>query len=149
MPLTLYYHPLASYCWQPLIALYENDTAFKPHIVGRLRGAYQDGRKIIPREPEDIAYDARGILCQTNGTRMTYTETKNPANENSHCDLAYSDALAVANAEDNDSAPAAWQSMPRYDEPGNVTIHGAIARPGMPGIPRTRPGYRTPQGVFV
>ena len=33
MSLTLYYHPLASYCWQPLIALYENDTPFKPHIV--------------------------------------------------------------------------------------------------------------------
>ena len=33
MSLTLYYHPLASYCWQPLIALYENDTPFKPCIV--------------------------------------------------------------------------------------------------------------------
>ena len=31
--LTLYYHPLASFCWKVLIALYENDTAFKPHIV--------------------------------------------------------------------------------------------------------------------
>jgi len=33
MALTLYYHPLASYCWQPLIALYENGTPFTPHIV--------------------------------------------------------------------------------------------------------------------
>lgn len=33
MSLTLYYHPLASYCWKALIALYENDTPFKPHIV--------------------------------------------------------------------------------------------------------------------
>jgi glutathione S-transferase len=33
MSLRLYYHPLASYCWQPLIALYENDTPFKPHVV--------------------------------------------------------------------------------------------------------------------
>ncbi len=33
MSLTLYYHPLASYCWQPLIALYENDTPFTPYIV--------------------------------------------------------------------------------------------------------------------
>jgi len=33
MSLTLYYHPLASYCWQTLIALYENDTPFEPHIV--------------------------------------------------------------------------------------------------------------------
>jgi glutathione S-transferase len=30
---TLYYHPLASFCWKVLIALYENDTAFERHIV--------------------------------------------------------------------------------------------------------------------
>ncbi|MEO5757775.1 MAG: glutathione S-transferase family protein [Mesorhizobium sp.] len=33
MPLTLYFHPLASFCWKPLIALYENDTPFNPVIV--------------------------------------------------------------------------------------------------------------------
>src|SRR6476660_4246454 len=33
MSLTLYFHPLASYCWKALIALYENDTPFEPHIV--------------------------------------------------------------------------------------------------------------------
>jgi glutathione S-transferase len=31
--LTLYYHPLASFCWKALIALYENGTPFEPHIV--------------------------------------------------------------------------------------------------------------------
>jgi glutathione S-transferase len=30
MPLTLYYHPLSSFCWKVLIALYENDTPFTP-----------------------------------------------------------------------------------------------------------------------
>jgi glutathione S-transferase len=33
MPLKLYFHPLASFCWKALIALYENDTPFEPHIV--------------------------------------------------------------------------------------------------------------------
>jgi len=33
MSLTLYYHPLSSFCWKVLIALYENDTPFKPVIV--------------------------------------------------------------------------------------------------------------------
>jgi glutathione S-transferase len=33
MSLKLYFHPLASYCWKALIALYENDTPFEPHIV--------------------------------------------------------------------------------------------------------------------
>jgi glutathione S-transferase len=29
----LHYHPLSSYCWKTLIALYENDTSFTPHMV--------------------------------------------------------------------------------------------------------------------
>jgi glutathione S-transferase len=33
MSLTLYYHPLSSFCWKALIALYENDTPFKPVMV--------------------------------------------------------------------------------------------------------------------
>jgi glutathione S-transferase len=33
MSLTLYYHPLASFCWKALIALYENDTPFTPQLV--------------------------------------------------------------------------------------------------------------------
>ena len=33
MPLTLYFHPLSSFCHKALIALYENDTLFKPVAV--------------------------------------------------------------------------------------------------------------------
>ena len=33
MPLTLHYHPLASFCWKALIALYENDIPFAPNMV--------------------------------------------------------------------------------------------------------------------
>ncbi len=33
MSLTLHYHPLSSFCWKALIALYENDTTFTPHLV--------------------------------------------------------------------------------------------------------------------
>ena len=33
MSLTLYFHPLSSFCWKALIALYENDTAFTPHML--------------------------------------------------------------------------------------------------------------------
>lgn len=31
--LTLYMHPLASYCWKVLLALYESDTPFTPKII--------------------------------------------------------------------------------------------------------------------
>ena len=33
MSLTLYFHPLSSFCQKVLVALYENDTPFTPHIV--------------------------------------------------------------------------------------------------------------------
>jgi glutathione S-transferase len=33
MSLRLYYHPLSSFCQKVLIALYENDTPFTPHLV--------------------------------------------------------------------------------------------------------------------
>jgi glutathione S-transferase len=33
MSLKLYFHPLSSFCWKALIALYENDTPFTPQIV--------------------------------------------------------------------------------------------------------------------
>jgi glutathione S-transferase len=33
MQITLHYHPLASYCWKALIALYESDISFERNIV--------------------------------------------------------------------------------------------------------------------
>src|SRR6267142_1961490 len=33
MSLKLYLHPLSSFCQKALIAFYENDTPFEPHIV--------------------------------------------------------------------------------------------------------------------
>lgn len=33
MSLELYFHPLSSFCWKVLVALYENDTPFAPHLV--------------------------------------------------------------------------------------------------------------------
>jgi glutathione S-transferase len=33
MSLTLHFHPLASFCWKALIALYENDIPFTPNSV--------------------------------------------------------------------------------------------------------------------
>jgi glutathione S-transferase len=33
MSLTLYYHPLSSFCWKVLIALYEAHVAFEPRLV--------------------------------------------------------------------------------------------------------------------
>lgn len=45
MTLKLYYHPLASYCWKALIALYENDHSFDKQSVDLM----------IPHERETFA----------------------------------------------------------------------------------------------
>lgn len=37
MTLTLYYHPLSSFCWKVLIPLYENGTAFEPKMLQNLQ----------------------------------------------------------------------------------------------------------------
>jgi glutathione S-transferase len=33
MRLTLHEHPFAAYCWKTLIALYERDLNFEPHVI--------------------------------------------------------------------------------------------------------------------
>ncbi len=75
MSLTLYLHPLSSFCHKALIALYENDTPFTPHTVD-LSNAEQiaafkeiwpvgkfpllkDGATVIPESTSIIEYLAR------------------------------------------------------------------------------------------
>lgn len=49
MPLTLYYHPLSSFCMKVLIALYENGTPFTPHLVDLMdESGAANFRKIWP-----------------------------------------------------------------------------------------------------
>src|SRR5690348_2521884 len=72
MPLTLYFHPLASYCHKVLIALYERGIAFTPRPVdlGDARDAaafkavwplgkfpvLDDGGRIVPESTTIIEY---------------------------------------------------------------------------------------------
>jgi glutathione S-transferase len=75
MSLTLYLHPLSSFCHKALIALYENDTPFTPHNVD-LSNAEQsaafkaiwpigkfpvlkDGATVVPETTSIIEYLAR------------------------------------------------------------------------------------------
>ena len=72
MALTLYYHPLSSYCWKVLIALYENGTPFQARTVNlgdpAERAAYAalwptakipllvDGERVVPETSIQIEY---------------------------------------------------------------------------------------------
>ena len=75
MSLTLYFHPLSSFCQKALIALYENDTPFTPQIVNlmdpkesadfkamwpvRKFPVLRDGDRIIPESSIIIEYLAQ------------------------------------------------------------------------------------------
>lgn len=72
MALTLYFHPLSSYCHKALIALYENGTPFTPHLVdlgnAEANAAFKaiwpvgkfpvlaDGDRIVPESTTIIEY---------------------------------------------------------------------------------------------
>ena len=75
MSLTLYFHPLSSFCQKTLIALYENDTPFTPQIVNlmdpkesadfkamwpvRKFPVLRDGDRMIPESSIIIEYLAQ------------------------------------------------------------------------------------------
>jgi glutathione S-transferase len=74
MSLTLYYHPLASYCWQPLIALYENGTEFKPVIVDLMDPASAAAfRKVWPIGKFPVLRDqTRGVTVPESTVIIEY-----------------------------------------------------------------------------
>jgi glutathione S-transferase len=47
MSLILYYHPLSSFCWKALIALYEADVDFEPRMVNLGEPASRDAFKAV------------------------------------------------------------------------------------------------------
>jgi glutathione S-transferase len=49
MSLTLYFHPLSSYCQKALIAFYENDVRYEPHVLDLMNPAVRaEYHKIWP-----------------------------------------------------------------------------------------------------
>lgn len=73
-PLALYYHPLASFCWKALIALYENDTPFEPRLVdlgdAASRSAFE---RVWPLAKFPVLRDeARGVTVPESGIIIEY-----------------------------------------------------------------------------
>ena len=80
MSLVLHYHPLASFCWKPLIALYENDTAFEPVMVDlgnpESRAAFE---KVWPMAKFPVLVDTdRGATIAESTTIVEYLDTFHP-----------------------------------------------------------------------
>jgi glutathione S-transferase len=80
MSLTLYYHPLSSYCHKALIALYENDVPFEPVFVdlgdkessAELRSLWPVGKFPVLRD------DARNCTVAEASVIIEYLDTYYP-----------------------------------------------------------------------
>jgi glutathione S-transferase len=81
MSLTLYYHPLSSFCWKALIALYEADIAFEPRLVNlgdpADRAAFQ---AVWPLAKFPVLRDdARGQTVPESGVIVEYLARTQPS----------------------------------------------------------------------
>ena len=66
MSLTLYFHPLSSYCQKALIALYENDTPFTPNIVNLMDPAGSAAfKKLWPCGQFPVLVDDGGAISES------------------------------------------------------------------------------------
>ena len=80
MSLKLYYHPLASFCWKALIALYENDTPFEPIIVDLADASSRESfAKVWPLAKFPVLRDeARGQTIAEATTIIEYLDAFYP-----------------------------------------------------------------------
>jgi glutathione S-transferase len=80
MSLKLYFHPLSSFCQKVLVAFYENETAFEPHIVDLLDPAADAAFKAmwpIGRFPL-LRDEARNLLIAESSIIIEYLDQHRP-----------------------------------------------------------------------
>jgi glutathione S-transferase len=80
MSLKLYYHPLSSFCWKVLIALYENDTPFTPVMVDL--GNAEERAELLKLWPIGkfpvLRDEARGSVIPESSIIIEYLDTHYP-----------------------------------------------------------------------
>jgi glutathione S-transferase len=80
MALTLYFHPLASFCWKALIPLYENGTPFTPQIVDLMDAGDAAAFKAMwpIRKFPVLKDDTRGKIIPESTTIIEYLQQHYP-----------------------------------------------------------------------
>jgi glutathione S-transferase len=80
MSLTLHFHPLSSFCWKVLIALYENDIAFTPNQVDLTNPAERAAfLKLWPIGKFPVLVDAeRGETVPESSVIVEYLDRHHP-----------------------------------------------------------------------
>ncbi len=78
MTLSLYFHPLASYCWKVLIALYENETPFEPRLVDLGDAAQREAfLKLAPLGKFPVLQDQDRAISEST-IILEYLATRHP-----------------------------------------------------------------------
>lgn len=74
--LHLYFHPLASFCWKVLIAFYENEIAFEPHLIEQANPkAYEELVSMWPFAKFPVLRDdARGKVVIESSILIEYLD---------------------------------------------------------------------------
>ena len=80
MALEFHYHPLSSYCWKALVALYENGTAFTPKLLNLMdEGEAAAFRKLWPLGKMPVLDDkARGEVVAETSIVIEYLDDHYP-----------------------------------------------------------------------
>jgi len=68
-------------------------------LASRLQTTYQDGGQAIPQSAEIVAYDLHALQKETRGDKILIHEMQNALEPDSHCDIAYANALALEAAQ--------------------------------------------------
>ena len=121
--LTLYYHPFASFCQKVLIALYENEIPFKPHLVDLGDPSAREAfRAIWPIGRFPVLGDAeRGRVVPESTTIIEYLAvhypgpsragSRRPRSRRSRCGSATGSSTSTSTSRCRRSSPTA--SAPR------------------------------------
>ena len=75
--LTLYMHPLASYCWKVLIALYETETPFRPVQIDGVPKANETYASLWPIAKMPLLQDGAGVVPETS-IIIEYLQSRHP-----------------------------------------------------------------------
>jgi glutathione S-transferase len=100
MSLKLYFHPLSSFCQDVLIAFYENNTPFEPHIVDLTNETSSaDFKKIWPIGKFPCCVTTRDRTIPESSIIIEYLGLNYPGRTQlvpSDADLARQSACAIA-----------------------------------------------------
>lgn len=88
-----------------------NFGAAKPDLGTRLSKTFESGAQDLPKGERwaDVYQDLSGIRVEPLPSgRLHFYESRNPLNKDSHCDMAWACALALAAAAENDTLCGVW-----------------------------------------